>query len=68
MKGVASTSRIITFMMGKTHPHPVQHLNWVAMVGWAAVTVSGILNAAEEMDARAWPGRQARPSWSWESH
>jgi hypothetical protein len=45
MNGVASTSRIITH--GDPIFHLVQHLHWVAMIGWAVVTV-GILMATQE--------------------
>lgn len=47
MNGVASTSRIIT------HGDPifslVQHLHWVAMLGWAVVTVGIIIKPREWM-------------------
>ena len=47
MNGVSSTSRIIT------HGDPiftlVQHLHWVAMIGWAVVTVGIIIRPREWM-------------------
>lgn len=47
MNGVSSTSRIIT------HGDPiftlVQHLHWVAMIGWAVVTVGIIMRPSEWM-------------------
>ena len=45
MNGVASSSRIIT--IGTPLFSLVQKLNWVAMVGWAAVTVGVIVKPRE---------------------
>jgi hypothetical protein len=47
MNGVASTSRIIT--IGSPIFTLVQHLNWVAMIGWAVVTVGIIMRPKEWM-------------------
>jgi hypothetical protein len=45
MNGVASTSRIIT--IGAPIFTLVQHLHWVAMLGWAVVTVAVIITPKE---------------------
>jgi hypothetical protein len=45
MNGVASTSRIIT--IGAPLFSLVQKLNWVAMIGWAVVTVGVIIKPQE---------------------
>lgn len=45
MNGVASTSRIIT--IGAPIFSLVQHLHWVAMLGWAVVTVGIIMQPRE---------------------
>ena len=45
MNGVASTSRIIT--IGAPIFSLVQHLHWVAMAGWAVVTVSIVTKPRE---------------------
>ncbi len=45
MNGVASTSRIIT--IGAPIFHLVQLLHWVAMIGWAVVTVGLIMKPGE---------------------
>ena len=45
MNGVASTSRIIT--IGAPIFSLVQHLHWVAMLGWAMVTVGVIMKPME---------------------
>lgn len=47
MNGVASTSRIIT--IGAPIFSLVQHLHWVAMLGWAVVTVGIIMQPREWM-------------------
>lgn len=47
MNGVASTSRIIT--IGAPIFTLVQHLHWVAMIGWAVVTVGIIIRPKEWM-------------------
>jgi hypothetical protein len=47
MNGVASTSRIIT--IGAPIFTLVQHLHWVAMIGWAVVTVGIIMQPREWM-------------------
>jgi hypothetical protein len=47
MNGVSSTSRIITH--GDPIFHLVQHLHWVAMIGWAVVTIGIILKPREWM-------------------
>src|SRR5512137_2770809 len=47
MNGVASTSRIIT--IGSPIFMLVQHLHWVAMVGWAIVTVGIVIKPKEWM-------------------
>ncbi len=45
MNGVSSTSRIIT--TGQPIFSLVQHLHWVAMIGWAVVTVGLIMRPRE---------------------
>ena len=47
MNGVASTSRMIT--IGAPIFTLVQHLNWVAMIGWAVVTVGLLMRPKEWM-------------------
>lgn len=47
MNGVASTSRMIT--IGAPIFTLVQHLNWVAMLGWAVVTVGILMRPKEWM-------------------
>lgn len=47
MNGVASTSRIIT--VGAPIFSLVERLHWVAMIGWAVVTVGIIINGKEWM-------------------
>ncbi len=47
MNGVASTSRMIT--IGAPIFTLVQYLNWVAMIGWAVVTVGIIMRPKEWM-------------------
>jgi hypothetical protein len=47
MNGVSSTSRIIT--RGDPIFYLVQHLHWVAMIGWAVVTVGIIMRPKEWM-------------------
>jgi hypothetical protein len=47
MNGVASTSRIIT--IGAPIFTLVQHLHWVAMIGWAVVTVGILMKPKEWM-------------------
>jgi hypothetical protein len=47
MNGVASTSRMIT--IGAPIFSLVQHLHWVAMIGWAVVTVGIIMRPKEWM-------------------
>jgi hypothetical protein len=47
MNGVASTSRIIT--IGAPIFSMVQHLHWVAMIGWAIVTVGIVIKPKEWM-------------------